>query len=101
MGQPITEEADYRMIRSYSPYDNVTTQAYPHVLATAGLTDPRVAYWEPAKWVAQLRAQRTNDNLVLLKTKPIGRSRRGSGRFDRLEETALVYAFLLKAFDRR
>ena len=83
------------MIRSYSPYDNVTAQDYPHILAVAGLTDPRVTYWEPAKWIARLRELNTSDNLVLLKTNMGAGHGGASGRFDSLKETALEYAFAL------
>jgi oligopeptidase B len=88
--------AAYRAIAAYSPYDNVRPQAYPHILALAGLTDPRVTYWEPAKWVARLRALKTNDNLVLLKTNMDAGHGGASGRFDRLKEVALSYAFAVK-----
>ena len=67
-GNPIEDRAAYDYIAGYSPYDNVGARAYPPILATAGLTDPRVTYWEPAKWVARLRAVKTDDNPVLLKT---------------------------------
>jgi oligopeptidase B len=97
-GNPIENQAAYRRIRAYAPYDNVTAQAYPHILATAGLNDPRVTYWEPAKWVAKLRAHKTDDNYVLLKTNMEAGHGGAAGRFDRLEEVALVYAFLLKVF---
>jgi oligopeptidase B len=95
-GNPIASEADYRLIASYSPYDNVSHQAYPAMLALAGLTDPRVTYWEPAKWVAKLRATRTNDRPLLLKTNMDAGHGGASGRFDRLHETALATAFALK-----
>jgi oligopeptidase B len=95
-GNPITSEADYRMIASFSPYDNVRAQAYPPILAVAGLTDPRVTYWEPAKWVAKLRAMKTDANPVLLRINMDAGHAGASGRFSRLEEVALNYAFALK-----
>ena len=85
----------YRRIRSYSPYENVRVADYPQLLVTAGLNDPRVSYWEPAKWVAKLRALNPNAN-VLLKTN-LGAGHFGaSGRYERYRETAFDYAFLLK-----
>jgi oligopeptidase B len=92
-GNPITDPAAFDLIRSYSPYDNVTAQAYPPLLITAGLTDPRVTYWEPAKWCAKLRAVKTDDNVLLLKTN-MGAGHGGkSGRFESLRETAEEFAF--------
>ena len=97
-GDPITEEAAFRRILSFSPYENVRAQAYPPLLVTAGLNDPRVTYWEPAKWVARLRATRTNDAPLLLKTN-MGAGHGGkSGRFEHLREVAEEYAFVLDAF---
>ena len=75
---------------------NVRAQAYPNVLATGGLTDPRVTYWEPSKWVAKLRAHKTDTNLLLLKINMDAGHGGASGRFDRLKEDALAYAFALK-----
>ena len=95
-GNPIASEEEYKYIAAYSPYDNVTEQAYPAILAVGGLTDPRVTYWEPAKWVAKLREKRTDDNLLLLKINMGSGHAGASGRFDRLKETALEYAFALK-----
>ncbi len=95
-GNPIESVEAYRLIASYSPYDNVGEHAYPPILAVGGLTDPRVTYWEPAKWVARLRARKTDDNLLLLKTNMEAGHGGASGRFDRLREVALVYAFALK-----
>ncbi|TYC52257.1 S9 family peptidase [Rhodobacterales bacterium] len=94
-GNPVTDKAAYDYIGSYSPYDNVAAQDYPAILAVAGLTDPRVTYWEPAKWVARLRATRTNDSFLMLKTNMEAGHGGASGRFDRLKEVALVQAFAL------
>ena len=99
-GNPIEDEEAYRYIRSYSPYDNVAAKDYPHILATAGLTDPRVTYWEPAKWIAKLRTAKTDDNMLLLRTNMEAGHGGAAGRFDRLKETAMVYAFLLLVFDK-
>jgi len=95
-GNPIETEAAYRTIAAYSPYDNVGAHAYPHILALAGLTDPRVTYWEPAKWVAKLRELKTDDRLLLLRTNMEAGHAGASGRFERLKEVALAYAFALK-----
>jgi oligopeptidase B len=92
-GNPITDEAAFRYMLSYSPYDNVEAKAYPAILAMGGLTDPRVTYWEPAKWVAKLRAKKTDRNLLLLKINMEAGHGGASGRFERLKETALAYAF--------
>jgi oligopeptidase B len=94
-GNPIEDEAAFHLIRSYSPYDNVRAQAYPPMLITGGLNDPRVTYWEPAKWAAKLRATRTDDNLLLLKIN-MGAGHGGkSGRWESLREVAEAYAFIL------
>ncbi|MCF8708168.1 S9 family peptidase [Rhizorhapis sp. SPR117] len=94
-GNPITDRAAFELIRSYSPYDQVRAQAYPPMMLTGGLNDPRVTYWEPAKWAAKLRAMRTDDNILLLKTN-MGAGHGGkSGRFDSLEEDAEEMAFIL------
>ncbi|HEX2219620.1 MAG TPA: S9 family peptidase [Gemmatimonadales bacterium] len=85
----------YEYIRSYSPYDNVASKAYPHILVTAGLNDPRVAYWEPAKWTARLRARKTDRNRLLLRTNMGAGHGGASGRYDHLREVAFKYAFLL------
>ncbi len=94
-GNPITDKAAFDLIRSYSPYDNVAAQDYPPMLITGGLTDPRVTYWEPAKWAARLRELKTDDNILLLKTN-MGAGHGGkSGRFESLRETAEEFAFFL------
>jgi oligopeptidase B len=95
-GNPIASKAAYETIAAYSPIDNVRPQAYPNILAVGGLTDPRVTYWEPAKWVARLRAAKTDGNLLLLKTIMTAGHGGASGRFERLKEIAEVYAFGLK-----
>jgi oligopeptidase B len=99
-GNPIESKEAYQWIAAYSPYDNISRQAYPNILALAGLSDPRVTYWEPAKWIAKLRAYKTDDNLVLLKTNMDAGHAGASGRFDRLKEVALAYAFVLKVMDK-
>ncbi len=99
-GNPLENTADFDRILSYSPYDNVGAHDYPPILALAGLTDPRVTYWEPAKWVARLRARRTGDAPLLLHVNMDAGHAGASGRFDGLKETALEYAFALKIMGR-
>ena len=94
-GNPIEDEKAFDLIASYCPYQNVKAQAYPPLLVTAGLNDPRVTYWEPAKWVAKLREKKTDDNVLLLKTN-MGAGHGGkSGRWESLKETAEEFAFIL------
>ncbi len=93
-GNP-NERTAYEYIRSYSPYDNIEPKDYPHMLVTAGLNDPRVAYWEPAKWTAKLRATKTNGARLLLRTNMGAGHGGASGRFDFLREIAFKYAFML------
>jgi len=95
-GNPIEDAKAYATIASYSPVDNVEAKAYPNILAVGGLTDPRVTYWEPAKWVANLRAKKTDSNVLLLKTIMTAGHGGASGRFDQLKEVAETYAFGLK-----
>ncbi len=102
-GNPVEDPEIYSVMKSYSPYDNVRSQdadgtavRYPDILATGGLSDPRVGFWEPAKWVAKLRASNP-ENKVLLKTE-LGAGHGGpSGRYDAWKDEALVYAFILDA----
>lgn len=98
-GNPIEDPAAYDVIASYSPYDRVSAQAYPPILATGGLSDPRVTYWEPAKWVARLREQTTGDAPILLKINMEAGHGGASGRFDFLKEIALDYAFAVWALE--
>ncbi len=94
-GNPVEDAEVYRYMKSYSPYDNVRAQDYPAILVTAGLNDSRVAYWEPAKWVAKLRATKTDDNVLVLRTE-MGAGHGGpSGRYDAWRDEALVLAFLI------
>ena len=98
-GNPIEDAEAFRLIASYSPYDQVRAQAYPPLMVTAGLNDPRVTYWEPAKWVAKLRAAKTDAHALLLKTN-MGAGHGGkSGRFESLKETAEEFAFILWQLD--
>lgn len=92
-GDPRNQE-DYFYMKSYSPYDNVEAKDYPHLYVTTGLNDPRVAYWEPAKWVARLRALKTDDNVLVLKTNMGAGHFGASGRFNHLKEAAACYAFI-------
>ncbi|MBB4954538.1 oligopeptidase B [Agrobacterium vitis] len=95
-GNPIDSEEEYRWIAAYSPYDNIGEKSYPPVLALSGLTDPRVTYWEPTKWVARLREHTTGSAPILLKTNMAAGHGGKSGRFQRLEEVAFEYAFAIK-----
>jgi oligopeptidase B len=95
-GNP-NEPKYYDYMKSYAPYENVAPKPYPNILVTAGLNDPRVSYWEPAKWTAKLRAMKQDKNLLLLKTN-LGSGHFGaSGRYEHLKETAFNYAFVLSA----
>ena len=94
-GNPLEDPAVFEYMRSYSPYDQLRTGAYPPMLVTAGLNDPRVTYWEPAKYVAKLRTLKTDDNWLLLKTNMDAGHRGQSGRFETLQELAEEYAFIL------
>jgi oligopeptidase B len=85
----------YNYMLSYSPYDQLETKDYPNLLVTTGLHDSQVQYWEPAKWVAKLRAMKTDDNRLLLKTHMDAGHGGGSGRDRRYEETAFEFAFML------
>jgi oligopeptidase B len=93
-GDP-SKQVFYDYMKSYAPYENVKAQDYPAILVTAGLNDPRVSYWEPAKWVAKLRTMKTDQNLLLLRTNMGSGHFGASGRYEYLKETAIEYAFLL------
>ena len=95
-GNPIESRDFYQLMASYSPYDNVGEKPYPAILALSGLTDPRVTYWEPTKWVAKLREKTTGTEPILLKTNMGAGHGGASGRFQRLEEIAFEYAFAIK-----
>jgi oligopeptidase B len=98
-GDPVHDRAVYELMKSYSPYDNVTAKDYPAMLVTGGLNDPRVQYWEPAKWVAKLRATKTDPRLLVLKME-MGAGHSGpSGRYDAWRDEAFVLAFLLDQLD--
>ena len=99
-GNPIAEESAYARLAAYSPYDNVSPQYYPPILAVAGLTDPRVTYWEPLKWVQKLRATMSGGGPILLHTEMSFGHGGASGRFERLDEAALQYAFALACVGR-
>ena len=89
----------YALMKSYSPYDNIAAKDYPALLVTGGLNDARVQYWEPAKWVAKLRATKTDDRALLLKTE-MGAGHGGpSGRYDAWRDEALVLAFVIDQLD--
>ncbi|WP_372785199.1 S9 family peptidase [Phenylobacterium sp.] len=99
-GNPLEDPAAYDLIAGYSPYDQVSAQAYPPVLATGGLSDPRVTYWEPAKWVAKLREFSAGEAPILLKINMEAGHGGASGRFDFLKEIALDYAFAVWALEK-
>jgi oligopeptidase B len=94
-GDPVHDPELYRLLKSYSPYDNVSAKRYPALFVSSGLNDPRVQYWEPAKWVAKLRATKTDDNLIVLKMELEAGHSGPSGRYDAWRDEALVQAFLL------
>jgi oligopeptidase B len=96
-GDPLASRTVLEWLLSYSPYDNIAPQPYPAILAVAGLTDSRVTYWEPAKWVARLRANATGDKPILLKTAMASGHMGESGRFGATETTSLLYAFACQA----
>jgi oligopeptidase B len=96
-GNPKASAEAFEYMRSYSPYDNVEKKAYPTMLVTTSLNDSQVMYWEPAKWVAKLRAMKTDRNPLYLKVNMAGGHGGSSGRYDRLHEAAFRYAFVLDA----
>ena len=100
-GNPLEDPEAYDQIAAYSPYDNVSAKPYPAILATGGLSDPRVTYWEPQKWVAKLRASTTGDAPILLKINMEAGHGGASGRFDFLKEIALDYAFAIWALGQK
>jgi oligopeptidase B len=96
-GNPVASAEVYQYMKSYAPYDNVEAKDYPALLVRGGLNDPRVGFWEPAKWVAKLRAMKTDDNMLVLKT-DMGAGHGGpSGRYDAWHDEAFVLAFVLDA----
>jgi len=99
-GNPIEDEGAYNHIRSYCPYTNIEAKDYPPMMVTGGINDPRVTYWEPAKWTAKMRATKTDDNLLVMKINMEAGHGGKSGRFDRLHEVAEEYTFLLMAFNK-
>jgi oligopeptidase B len=99
-GNPLLDATAYDYIASYSPYENVMSQQYPPVLATAGVSDPRVTYWEPMKWIAKLRQCNTANSCMLLSMNMAAGHKVGGGKFGALVETALHYAFAIYAIDR-
>ncbi|MBM3558460.1 MAG: S9 family peptidase [Alphaproteobacteria bacterium] len=99
-GNPLEDEAAFHRLRRYSPYDNVVDRPYPDVLVTSGVSDPRVTYWEPAKWVARLRARNTAATRIALYMNMGAGHGGAAGRFDRLDEVTLVYAFVLDVCGR-
>jgi oligopeptidase B len=99
-GNPIEDEDAYDHIRSYCPYTNIEAKAYPPMMVTGGINDPRVTYWEPAKWTAKMRAVKTDDNLLVMKINMEAGHGGKSGRFERLHEVAEEYTFLLMACDK-
>jgi oligopeptidase B len=96
-GNPLLSDEDFASIAAYSPYDNISPRPYPPILATAGLTDPRVTYWEPAKWVAKLRDTAPNAGPYFLHTEMQAGHGGATGRYESLKTTALEYAFAIKA----
>ena len=100
-GDPAHHPSAYRIIAGYSPYDNVKSQPYPPMLVTAGLSDPRTQYWEPAKWVAKLRAMKTDGSRIVLITHMTAGHFGATGRFKALEDVATIHAFALDVAGKR
>ncbi len=96
-GNPITSATDYALIKSYSPYDNIRQQAYPPMFVSGGLNDPRVTYWEPAKWTAKMRHMKSDNNLLVMRMNMGAGHFANSGRYGRLKDYAEEYAFMLLA----
>jgi oligopeptidase B len=96
-GNPIEDKAAYDMIASYSPYDHIEATAYPPMMVTGGLNDPRVTYWEPAKWTAKMRALKTDNHLLVMRMNMGAGHFANSGRYGRLKDYAEEYAFQLVA----
>ena len=96
-GNPVRNIQDFKNILAYSPYQNINAKAYPHMLVLGSLSDSRVTYWEPAKWVARLRALRTNDNVLMLRTDMSSGHSGVTGRYRGLQGVAMIYAFAIKA----
>ena len=94
-GNPATDAAAFESILSYSPYENVRPQDYPPMLVMAGIADPRVLYWEPAKWVARLRKHKTDNNVIAFRINMDSGHSGASGRFERLKEVAIAYTFAI------
>lgn len=98
-GNPLQDVQAYDLIASYAAYEQIAPRPYPAILAMGGLTDPRVTYWEPAKWVARLREHTTSDRPIMLRTNMEAGHRGATGRFDSLKEAALIHAFALWAVE--
>ena len=96
-GNPIESKEAYKLIKSYSPYDNIDAADYPPMMVTGGLNDPRVTYWEPAKWTAKMRHTKTDDNLLVMRMNMGAGHFANSGRYGRLRDYAEEYAFILRA----
>ena len=98
-GNPLMSKDTFEYIQSYSPYDNIQAKEYPPMLVTGGLNDPRVTYWEPAKWTAKMRATKTDNNLLVMRINMGAGHFSNTGRYGRLKDTAEEYAFSLIAHD--
>ena len=96
-GNPIDSAEDYALIESYSPYDNIESRDYPPMFVSGGLNDPRVTYWEPAKWTARMRATKTDKNLLVMRINMGAGHFSNSGRYGRLRDYAEEYAFMFRA----
>ncbi|MDU0354257.1 prolyl oligopeptidase family serine peptidase [Paraglaciecola aquimarina] len=96
-GNPIESKEVYQLLASYSPYDNIQAREYPPMLVTGGLNDPRVTYWEPAKWTAKMRALKTDNNLLVMRMNMGAGHFANTGRYGRLKDFAQEYAFTLLA----